>query len=134
MSLFFIVTQSQATGFQQFFVRTILGANGAIRVQDAFQNTVTSLMVQATDTREGFSIPLREGASYVPGVRQPGFVIAAVREFPEVTGVSPVLRGNVELRSGFRSEQGRLHGIELSSYLEVSELAGQTTVGGLDIF
>lgn len=131
---FFIVTQSQATGFQQFFIRTILGANGAIRVQDAFQDTITSMVVQATDTSEGFDIPLREGTTFVPGVRQPGFVLEAVRAFPEVTGVSPVLRGNVELRSGFRSEQGRLHGIELNSYLEVSELAGQTTAGGLDIF
>jgi lipoprotein-releasing system permease protein len=131
---FFIVTQSQATGFQQFFIRTILGANGAIRVQDRFQSTVTNLVVEASDTRDRFQIPLREGATYVPGIGQPGYVLDAVRSFTQVTGASPVLRGNVEIRSGFRTEQGRLHGIELATYLDVSELANQTTAGGLDVF
>ena len=35
---FFIVTQAQTSGFEVFFVRTILGTNGAVRVSDRFQD------------------------------------------------------------------------------------------------
>ena len=35
---FFVVTQAQTSGFQVFFVRTILGTNGAVRVSDRFQD------------------------------------------------------------------------------------------------
>jgi lipoprotein-releasing system permease protein len=31
---FFIVTQAQTTGFEDFFIRTILGTDGAIRIVD----------------------------------------------------------------------------------------------------
>ena len=35
---FFIVTQAQTSGFQTYFIRTILGTNGAIRISDRFQD------------------------------------------------------------------------------------------------
>ena len=35
---FFVVTQAQTSGFEVFFIRTILGTNGAIRVSDKFQD------------------------------------------------------------------------------------------------
>ena len=35
---FFIVTQAQTSGFQVFFIKTILGTNGAIRISDRFQD------------------------------------------------------------------------------------------------
>ena len=44
---FFIFTQAQTSGFESFFIRTILGTNGSIRVQDEFQQTVTSMMVDS---------------------------------------------------------------------------------------
>lgn len=131
---FFIVTQAQTAGFQSFFVQTILGTNGALRVQDKFQDTVTSLMARTESGGGNFEIALREGQTYIPGIQQPQAILAAVRSFESVSGASPVVRGNAEIRSGFRTENGRFHGIDLRSYLEVSELASQTPSDHLENF
>ena len=39
----FIVTQATTTGFQTFFIKTILGTNGAIMIQDKLQATMHSI-------------------------------------------------------------------------------------------
>ena len=131
---FFILTQAQTTGFQRFFVDTILGTNGAIRVQDRFQSTVTSMMASAESDGTQVEIALREGQRYIPGIQQPQSVLEALRAFEAVTSATPVLRGNATLRSGFRTERGRIHGIELSSYVEVTELSRQVSPAELAEF
>ena len=35
---FFVVTQAQTSGFEKFFIQTILGTNGAVRISDKFQD------------------------------------------------------------------------------------------------
>jgi lipoprotein-releasing system permease protein len=35
---FFIITQAQTSGFQEYFIKTILGTNGAIKISDRFQD------------------------------------------------------------------------------------------------
>lgn len=131
---FFIVTQAQTAGFQSFFVQTILGTNGAVRVQDKFQDTVSSIMARNEAGGEGFELALREGQTYIPGIQQPQAILDATRSFESVTGASPVLRGNAEIRSGFKTESGRLHGIDLRSYVEVSELETQAPSGQIEAF
>jgi len=39
----FIVTQATTSGFEDFFIRTILGTNGAIRIEDRIQDTIQSM-------------------------------------------------------------------------------------------
>jgi lipoprotein-releasing system permease protein len=39
----FLVTQATTSGFEQFFIRTILGTNGAIRIEDKIQDTLRSM-------------------------------------------------------------------------------------------
>lgn len=39
----FIVTQATTSGFEGFFIKTILGTNGAILIQDKLQATMRSL-------------------------------------------------------------------------------------------
>lgn len=131
---FFIFTQAQTSGFEGFFIRTILGTNGTIRVQDEFQHTVTSMMVasQAGDSR--FEIPLREGRTYIAGIRNPNQLLEAVRQFSGVEGAAPVLRGDVQISSGFRTEAGRTIGILPKEYLEVSDLEHQIVNGDLRVF
>jgi lipoprotein-releasing system permease protein len=131
---FFIFTQAQTSGFESFFIRTILGTNGTIRVQDEFQNTITSMVVSASAGDDRFEIPLREGRSYVPGIRNPGQLMEAIQRFSDVEGASPVLRGDIQISSGFRSESGRVIGIEPKSYLEVSDLEYQIIHGDLREF
>jgi lipoprotein-releasing system permease protein len=128
---FFIVTQAQAQGFQKFFVDTILGINGAIRVNDEWRNTITSM-----DTGEGggFQVSVRESGEIRPGISQPRAVKEAVLGFSEVTGASEVLRGSVQFTSGFKERDGRLFGVNIVEYLEVSDLAAQVIAGDLDRF
>jgi lipoprotein-releasing system permease protein len=128
---FFIFTQAQTSGFESFFIRTILGTNGTIRVQDEFQSTVTSMVVAASEGGDAFEIPLREGRSYIPGIRNPRQLIDAIQQFSDVEGASPVLRGDIAISSGFRTENGRVIGIEPSSYIEVSDLEHQIIHGDL---
>lgn len=129
---FFVVTQAQTAGFQNFFIQTILGINGALRVQDQFQHSVTDLeAISEEEGGSGFRVPLREGRAYIPGVAQPRQVAAAVREFEEVTGVAAVLRGSCSIASGFRSDEGRVLGIQLLEYLGVSDLGQYLRHGDL---
>ena len=39
----FVVTQATTSGFEDFFIKTILGTNGAIRVEDKIQDTIRSM-------------------------------------------------------------------------------------------
>ena len=39
---FFICTQAQTQGFQQYFIKTILGTSGAIVISDRFQERYTN--------------------------------------------------------------------------------------------
>ena len=131
---FFIFTQAQTTGFEDFFIRTILGTNGTVRVQDEFQNTITSMMVTSEDQDGQFEIPLREGRSYVAGIRNPQQILQAVRKFSDVEGAAPVLRGDIQISSGFRTEAGRAIGIVPTEYIEVSDLEYQIVQGDLRVF
>lgn len=131
---FFIVTQAQTAGFQNFFVQTILGVNGALRVQDQYQYTVTDLAAEL-DGGDEARIRLREGREYLPGVKNPRQVADAVRQFEDVLGVAAVLRGGVSISSGFRSdENGRVIGIDLMEYLLVSDLSQYVRHGDLADF
>ncbi len=131
---FFVFTQAQTSGFEGFFIRTILGTNGSIRVQDEFQQTVTSMMVESEAGDGQFEIPLREGRSYISGIRNPGQLIGAISEFSDVIAAAPVLRGDVQVSSGFRTEAGRVIGIPPKEYLEVSDLEYQIVNGDLRDF
>jgi lipoprotein-releasing system permease protein len=131
---FFVFTQAQTSGFETFFIKTILGTNGSIRVQDEFQNTVTSMVVESGEGSEGFEIPLREGRSYISGIRNPGQLLEAINAFEGVEGAAPVLRGDVQISSGFRTEAGRAIGILPNEYIEVSDLEFQITYGDLRTF
>ena len=39
---FFILTQAQTQGFEQYFIETILGTSGAVVITDRFQSRYTS--------------------------------------------------------------------------------------------
>ncbi len=130
-----IVMLAQTSGFEGFFIRTILGTNGALRVQDRFQETVTSMVAAAEeDAGDTFEVALREGQAYVQGIQNPRQVLQGVLAFDSVIDASPVLRGPVRVTSGFRSEEGRLHGIDAASYIAVSDLDRQIIQGSLDEF
>ena len=128
----FIVTQAATSGFQEFFIKTILGTNGAILIQDKLQETQRSQ--EAGDYNSGYSIRQKEGQMYFEGIDYPEILTEGVKSFHNVKGVSAVLRGTVTIRSSFREQSGQAYGINLEDHLSVSDLASQIVLGSLNDF
>ena len=128
----FIVTQAATSGFQDFFIKTILGTNGAILIQDRLQDTMRSMEVAGYNS--GFEIRLKEGKKYIEGIDYPAILTEGVKSFQNVKGVSAVLRGSVTIRSSFREQTAQAYGIVLEDHLSVSDLAAQTVEGSLADF
>lgn len=126
---FFIITQAQTSGFEEFFIKTIIETNGAIRIADSFQAPMRS-MPTSKDPLENFSVHLREG-SYIPGIRYPNALRKGLETFQDVTGISEVIEGQVIVKSGFHHQTAFVNGIELENHLKVSGLAHQIVSGNL---
>jgi lipoprotein-releasing system permease protein len=131
----FVVTQATTSGFEQFFIKTILGTNGAIRIEDKIQDTLRSMEAGGRGSGSAFHIALRtEGKKYVEGIEEPRMLIDALKRFDNVTGVSEILHGPVIIRSSFKSESVRVYGVNLDDHLRVSDLGNQIVQGGLADF
>ncbi len=128
----FIVTQATTTGFEALFVRTILGTNGAIRIEDRLQNTIRT--VSAGRWGDLFEVSKKDGQRYIEGIEQPDLVMQALREFPNVSGASEVLTGTVIVRAPFKSMDGKAFGIRIEDHLRVSDLGRQIEAGSLAAF
>jgi len=129
----FIVTQATTSGFEDFFIRTILGTNGAVRIEDRFQHTMRSM----STTRAGgtlFEIAQKEGRKYIEGIEDPEAVLKAAKAFPNVAAASEVLTGAATIRSSFKSDSIRVYGIHIEDHLKVSDLGSQIVDGGLPEF
>jgi lipoprotein-releasing system permease protein len=128
----FAITQATTSGFEDLFIRTILGTNGAIRVEDQMQRTMRS--VAAGQWGSLFEVEQKDGQKYIEGIEEPEKLIQILKQFPNVSGTSQVLNGSVTVRSSFKSDPGRIFGIELENHLRVSDLAGQIIEGSLDAY
>ncbi|MDR0352969.1 MAG: ABC transporter permease [Opitutaceae bacterium] len=131
---FIILTQAITTGFQEFFIRTILGTDGALRVEDKFQATVVNLSAIDAEGRYAGGVEVESNRKYQEGVAEPGRLTDAIKRFPDVGGVSEVLRGNVSIQSATREESGQVYGIELENHMAVSDIGRQLVVGSMDDF
>ncbi len=127
----FIVTQATTSGFEEFFIKTILGTDGAMRVEDKMQDTIRSMNAGGGSD---FIISHREGVKYIEGVEEPKLVIGGLNQFANVSGTSAVLRGNVVVRSSFKNETAQVFGISLEEHLKVSDLQHQIVQGDLATF
>ena len=128
----FIVTQATTSGFEEFFIRTILGTSGALRVEDRIQDTMRSMEAASGS---GFLIRKNDGVRYIEGVEEPRAIMEAVLEFDNVTGASAVLRGNVQVSSSFKTESAQVFGIVAEDHFRVSDLEKKiTTPDGLQRF
>ena len=131
---FFVITQAQTSGFEAFFIRTILGTNGAIRISDRFQDMHGTIRNSSTDGKTRFFFHSREGARYTEGVSQPKLLRKALDHFPQVSGISEILEGNAILNGGSRSQSIELHGIILEDHIMVSDIKNQIIHGSLAEF
>jgi len=128
----FVVTQATTGGFEEFFIKTILGTNGAIRIEDKIQQTMRSM--EAGGSGSLFEIQQKEGRKYIEGIDEPKQLIDALESFPNVAGISEVLHGAVEVRSSFKNDSGQVFGIVLDDHLRVSDLGRQIVQGSLTEF
>lgn len=124
---FFIVTQAQTSGFEQFFIRTILGTDGAIRIEDKFQDTIFPMVAEGhgKDASKFEIASDRSARKYIEGVENPGILTDALYKFQNVSGVSIVLQGSVIADSSFKNDSAKVFGIILDDQLAVSDLGSQ---------
>ncbi len=128
---FFVVTQAQTSGFEQFFIRTILGTNGAIRIEDKIQDTIFA-MAAAGHNRDASKFEIaadRSARKYIEGVEDPALITEALHNFRNVSGVSTVVQGSVIADSSFKNDSAKVYGIKLEDHLAVSDLASQIVRG-----
>lgn len=130
----YVVTQATTSGFEDFFIKTILGTNGAIRVEDKVQDTIRSMEAGGGGSGSSFQIAQKEGRKYIEGVEEPKLVIDALHQFNNVAGVSEVVTGSALLRSSFKTESIKIYGIVLDNHLMVSELGNQIIQGRVEDF
>lgn len=135
---FFIVTQAQTSGFEQFFIRVILGTNGAIRIEDKIQDTIFAMAAAGHNAGASkFEVGAdRSARKYIEGVEDPALLAEALRKFRNVAGVSTVVEGSVIADSSFKNDSAKVYGIKLDDHLAVSDLAAQVKrgSGSLDEF
>lgn len=134
---FIVLTQAVTSGFQKFFIQTILGADGAIRVEDKIQLTSMDIEAETVDKAKKtlFSaVKVESDRTYQPGVSEPQLRMAAIRPFAQVKGVSEVVRGNVTIQSATREDSAQVFGIVLADHLAVSDLGKQIVVGSAEEF
>jgi len=135
---FFIVTQAQTSGFEQFFIRVILGTNGAIRIEDKIQDTIFAMAAAGHNAGASkFEVGAdRAARKYIEGVEDPALLTEALRKFRNVAGVSTVVEGSVIADSSFKNDSAKVYGIKLDDHLAVSDLAAQVKrgSGNLDEF
>ena len=127
----FIVTQATTSGFQEFFIGTLLGTHGAMRIEDKVQATMRSL--EAGHGSE-FQIQQKDSVKYIEGVEHPQLIMEAVRNFRSVVGVSQVLKGNVQVTSSLKTEDAQVYGVNIDDHIQVSDLEHHIVVGKLQDF
>jgi lipoprotein-releasing system permease protein len=127
----FILTQATTTGFEAFFIQTILGINGAIRIEDKMQQTMRSIEGGAGSD---FRVRQTEGVKLIEGIDDLRPIVEAATSFAGVTGVSAVLRGNAQFTSAFTTKDGQVLGIKWVDHERVSNIGQRITAGSLEDF
>ncbi|NEQ70189.1 MAG: ABC transporter permease [Symploca sp. SIO2D2] len=132
---FFIVTQAQVSGFQEFFIETILGTEGAVKITDRYQDTLSSVRATRADgAPTTFFYADKANTRFVEGVEYPDELIESLKTLENFESASPVLVGNMQIASPLRKESGQVYGIDLDAHLSVTNLEDQMRIGSLDVF
>jgi lipoprotein-releasing system permease protein len=125
----FVVTQATTRGFEGFFIKTILGTDGAMRVEDKRQSTIQS--VSTVGYGSPFEVQAQSG-KYIEGIDYPQELMRTLLTFPNVAAASEVLHGsNVTIRSSFKDDTVQVFGINLDDQLRVSDLGNQISEGSI---
>jgi lipoprotein-releasing system permease protein len=124
----FVITQATTSGFEKFFIRTILGTNGAIRIADKIQDTMGNMFANPDESSMVFR---RAQRKYIEGIDEPDLLTKALKPFANVAAVSQVVTGSVTAESSFKDEDAKVYGIELDDHIAVSDLEHQIVMGDI---
>ena len=127
---FYIVLQAQTQGFEQYFIKTILGSSGAIVVSDRFQNRYTTF----NNVEGGTVMSGQQRRKYYEGITDAAEIMRVARQFPNVLACAPLVQGNVTARGDFQTEIMTLQGIDLELHLRATSLRDQIIAGNLNDF
>ncbi len=131
----FVITQATTSGFEKFFIRTILGTNGAIRIADKLQDTIGAMYAAGTELGESTMLVSNEdNRKYIEGIDEPDLLAKALRPFANVAAISQVVTGTITAESSFKDEDAKVYGIKLDDHLAVSDLEHQIVQGDLAAF
>ena len=142
---FFISTQAQTKGFEEFFISTVLGSSGAVVIGDRFQSRYSTL-IDTAKKADGESAASAESDAvtgmvsgqqprkYYPGISNPPQLMAAVQDYSGVIALAPLVEGTVTARADFKDEIFKLDGIDLDAHLRTTALRSQVIAGSVDRF
>jgi lipoprotein-releasing system permease protein len=131
---FFIVTQAQTSGFQAFYIQTIIGTNSALRIEDRLQATYENLATGSKDNPAAFLTQAEGFRKYVQGIEYPNKLREAVADFNQVTAISEVVQGSARAVSVHNQRSADIHGIRLDDHLAVTDLETKVQLGDLNKF
>ena len=131
---FFIVTQAQTSGFQVFFIKTILGTNGAVRISDKFQDMDRTVRKVLDNGQTKFVFKSRKDSRYIEGIDYPNKLRDALTLFPSTIGVSEIIETNGILDSESRTHPIQIHGIRIEDHIMVSDIEKQLVQGSVEMF
>ncbi len=132
---FFIVTQAQVKGFEEFFIKTILGTDGAVRIEDRLQSTLAYVEAASKGTHStNFVMADRSNLRFIEGVERPAEIVEALEQLSNVAATSAVLKGQVSVHGPLRRDSAQLYGIVLQDHLAVSDLEEQLQFGSIEQF
>ncbi len=127
---FYIVLQAQTQGFEQYFIKTILGTSGAIVVSDRYQNRYTTF-----DNAQGGTVMSgQQRRKYYEGITDAAEIMRVARQFPNVLACAPLVQGNITARGDFQTEIMTVQGIDLELQLRATALRDQIIAGNLNDF
>ena len=127
---FFVCTQAQTQGFEQYFIKTILGTSGAVVISDRFQNRYTSFQGNAGGT----VLSGQQRRKFYEGITDPEEIMRVTRQFSNVIACAPIVQGNITARGDFQSEVMTLQGIDLELQLRATALREQIIAGNIEDF
>ncbi len=134
---FFILTQAQTQGFEQYFIQTILGTSGAIVISDRFQSRYTSF-ADGKGERVNDDMMRSRGRGrrkYYEGITNAPTKSCGWRaSFPTSAACAPIVQGTVAIRSNYTSEVLNVQGIDLDAQLAATALRSQIISGKIEDF
>ena len=127
----FICTQAQTQGFARHFINSTLGSNGSLVLRSRFQPLGVGMLVPPKNSS---NIPKATHRRYLEGITNAREIMRVSRQFSNVAGASPVLRGTLSARSGFENATVDLFGIDAPLHLQTTNLTDQLIDGSFQDF